>query len=36
MSKALSDYLQREHARLESELAELARDRIPDQVLIAG
>lgn len=35
MSKILLNYLQREHARLDDEISELSRDRIPDRVRIA-
>lgn len=35
MSKTLLNYLQREHARLDREISELSRDRIPDEVRIA-
>lgn len=35
MSKTLLNYLQREHARLDDEISELRRHRVPDQVRIA-
>lgn len=35
MSKNLLNYLQREHARLDDEIARASRQRLPDQVLLA-